>query len=255
MSDQMDYATYLRIDDLLTLQQPLSDEAHDEMLFIVAHQSYELNFKIILHELDNAMATLRAGELSSASASLRRVVMAEDILTQTVRLIETISPDGFLRFRDPLTPASGFQSMQFRAIEYASGGGNLDRLDDRTWTDDQRRWLKERAAAPTLWDAYVTACRDAGVVRVEATGDELTAGFVELYRDHREPTRALLHAIGELLVDHDEGLSRWRYHHALMAAREIGRRPGTGGSTGVAYLESTLAQRLYPQLWEVRSRL
>ena len=158
---------------------------------------------------------------------MRRVVMAEDILTQTVRLIETISPDGFLEFRDPLTPASGFQSMQFRGIEFVSGGGNPDRLDDREWTDEQRRWLKERAAAPTLWDAFVVACVHVGLVG-SAAPDDITVELVELYRDHREPQRSTLHAICELLVDHDEGIARWRYHHALMAAREIGRRPGTG---------------------------
>jgi ribonuclease HI len=218
-----DYATYLRIDDLLTLQQPLTDGAHDELLFIVVHQSYELWFKLILHELGAARAELEAGRAHAAAPPLRRVVAIDRLLLEHLDVLETMSPDGFLEFRDPLAPASGFQSRQFRRIE---------------------------AESPELYGAF---CAAAGLP--EAPEARLQA-LAELYRDHLgDADRAALHQVAELLVDHDEGIALWRRHHVLMAAREIGSRPGTGGSPGVPYLETTLGKRFYPELWDVRVEL
>jgi ribonuclease HI len=216
-----DYAEYLLIDDLLSLQRPITAGAHDELLFIIVHQSYELWFKLILHELRLARAELEAGRPQAAAPPLRRVVAIDRLLLEHLNVLETLGPEDFLEFRDPLAPASGFQSRQFREIE------SFEIYD------------AFRAAADLPED------RDA---RLDALAD--------LYRDHRDdPRRAVLHDVAELLLDHDETVANWRHHHMLMAAREIGSRPGTGGSRGVEYLAGTLGARFFPELWEVRIRL
>ncbi len=218
-----EYAGYLRIDDLLRLQHPLTPGAHDEMLFVIVHQSYELWFKLILHEVAKAQAELEAGRPQAAIGPLRRTIAIDRLLLQHLDVLETMSPDGFMEFRDPLTPASGFQSTQFRAIE---------------------------AESPRLYDAFVAA---AGL---PDDHDDRVSALADLYRDHLEdPRRALLHLVAELLLDHDELVALWRHHHTLMAAREIGSRHGTGGSRGVEYLQGTQGKRFYPDLWEVRATL
>ena len=209
-----EYAGYLRIDDLLQLQQPLTPEAHDELLFIIVHQSYELWFKLILHELRKARAELSAGRPQGAIRPLKRTVAIERLLLDHLDVLETMGPEGFMEFRDPLAPASGFQSQQFREIESLS---------------------------PTLYDAFAA---------------QLNTDLADLYRNHLDdPRRALLYEVAELLLDHDEQIALWRHHHTLMAAREIGDRPGTGGSRGVEYLRGTQDKRFYPELWAVRTAL
>ena len=218
-----DYASYLLIDDLLQLQRPLTPEAHDELLFIIVHQAYELWFKLTLHELGLVIRELDAGRPQAALHPLQRVVAIERLLIAQLDVLETMGPEGFLEFRDPLEPASGFQSRQFRDIE---------------------------ASAEPVWRAFCTAARAQGV-----DAEDLTA-LADLYKDHRDdPARAALHGVAEALVDFDEGVARWRFHHTLMAAREIGSRPGTGGSRGVEYLRSTVDKRFFPALWEVRGVL
>ena len=214
-----EYAAYLLIDDLLELQRPLTEGAHDELLFIVVHQAYELWFKLMLHELAQVDAELRAGRPGGALTSLKRVVAIDRLLLSQLDVLETMGPEGFLEFRSPLAPASGFQSRQFRGIERATAG---------------------------LWPAF---CAGSGMAE-----DDLDA-LAGLYLDHADPVRALRHQVCELLVDHDETIQRWRFHHTLMAAREIGSRPGTGGSRGVEYLRGTVDKHFFPQLWEVRVRL
>ncbi|HEY8676742.1 MAG TPA: tryptophan 2,3-dioxygenase family protein [Candidatus Dormibacteraeota bacterium] len=259
MSEQTDYATYLRIDELLDLQQPLSDGAHDEMLFIVVHQVYELWFKLILHELDAAAAALDRGRSHAALAPMRRAVALEQLLIEQLGVLESMSPDGFMRFRDPLAPASGFQSTQFREIEALSGGGDARHLRDTARTDVQRAQLGERLGRRSLYQALATAMRGADFDFPD--GDDADArdrrlvALASLYHDHDDAGRAIVHQLCESFVDHDETIARWRHHHALMAAREIGTRTGTGGSLGVAYLETTLHRRFFPELWEVRNRL
>jgi tryptophan 2,3-dioxygenase/ribonuclease HI len=233
-----DYATYLLIDDLLDLQRPLTPDAHDELLFIVVHQSYELWFKLILHELTRARDELLARRPQAAAPRLRRTVAVERLLLGHLDVLETMSPDGFLEFRDPLAPASGFQSVQFRKIEWISGLRDMF-PEDATPPD-----------GPGLYEAFVAAAR------LPEDREERLAQLADLYRDHeRDAARAALHDVAELLVDHDEGIALWRSHHVLMAAREIGTRAGTGGSPGVPYLQATLGRRFFPELWDVRVKL
>ena len=208
-----EYAAYLLIDDLLELQRPITEGAHDELLFIIVHQAYELWFKLILHEVDLAERELRDGRPAGAIGPLKRVVAITRVLEEQLQVLETMGPEGFMEFRDPLAPASGFQSRQFREIE---------------------------ASAGPLWEAFSGQVDD----------------LADLYRDHKhDPDRAVLHVVAELLIDFDEAFARWRHHHVLMAAREIGTRPGTGGSHGVEYLKTTLDKRFFGALWDVRSAL
>jgi tryptophan 2,3-dioxygenase len=223
-----DYATYLLIDDLLDLQRPITPEAHDELLFIVVHQAYELWFKLILHELVLARAELTAGRPQTALAPLRRVNRIWEVLLKQLDVLETMTPEGFLEFRDPLAPASGFQSRQFREIE---------------------------ADAEPLFSAFLDAGRALGLALPADDDAARVEGLADLHRDHAEPARACLHMVAEALMDHDESVARWRFHHVLMAAREIGTRPGTGGSRGVQYLQTTLERRFFGDLWAVRAAL
>jgi tryptophan 2,3-dioxygenase len=221
-----EYAAYLLIDDLLRLQRPITPEAHDELLFIVVHQAYELWFKLILHELGRVERELAADRPQAALTSLKRIVAIDRLLLGHLDVLETMGPEGFLEFRDPLAPASGFQSRQFRAIERAS---------------------------PRLYEAF---CAGAGLPAGEGAREARIAALADLYRDHAEDAlRAVRHEVCELLVDHDETVQRWRFHHTLMAAREIGSREGTGGSRGVEYLRGTVDRRFYDELWEVRVAL
>lgn len=245
-----DYSTYLKIPDLLTLQVPLTPGADDELLFIVVHQSYELWFKVMVDELRKAVSALGVAEPWNAIAPLRRVVATERLLLEHLRVLETMSPEAFLAFRDPLDPASGFQSFQFRALEFLSGGGKREMLEFSLFTDDVKEWLRGVASEVTLWQAF------AGAVSELTDHNEVNVtALVALYRDHRSAERAALHTVAELLMDHDEFIAMWRHQHMLMAGREIGNRTGTGGSAGMSYLATTLNLRLYPLLWEVRSAL
>jgi tryptophan 2,3-dioxygenase/ribonuclease HI len=232
-----DYATYLLIDDLLELQRPITPGAHDELLFIVVHQAYELWFKLILHELTAARDELADGRPHVAAPRLRRVVAVWRLLLSQLEVLETMGPEGFLEFRDPLAPASGFQSRQFREIEWLSG-------ERGTWPGGG-----DPPAGASLYEAFA-----AGLGLPEEREERLAA-LADVYRDHADPLRAAWHDVAELLLDHDEAVGRWRHHHALMAAREIGTRPGTGGSPGVEYLRGTVGRRFFPDLWDVRLAL
>jgi len=253
-----DYSSYLRIDELLDLQHPLTEEAHDELLFVVIHQAYELWFKVILHELDYAAAELQAGRPQRAMAPLHRTTRVDELLIAQLRVLETLTPEGFLEFRDPLKPASGLQSGQFRAIEVLGGLDGATPADASSLSDHDREELRRRVGLPNLLTALCASLRAHGFDAPDGDATELRerriGALVALYRDHATPERAVLHRVCELLLDHDEAISRWRFHHALMAAREIGSRPGTGGG-GVAYLDTTIASRFFPELWEVRNRL
>jgi len=252
VSNGTDYSTYLRINDLLELQIPLTDDAPDELLFIVVHQSYELWFKVIIDELRRSNAALHRNEPWNAISHLRRMVTIEDLLLSHLQVLESMSPEGFLEFRDPLDPASGFQSFQFRAIEFLSGGGKKAMLSFELFDEGQRAWLREIADAPSLMSGFEHSVRQTLGASAQ---DDLLDLVRALYLSHITAETSALHAVAELMMDHDERLAMWRHQHMLMAGRQIGRRPGTGGSEGMAYLDTTLLQRLYPLLWEVRSIL
>jgi tryptophan 2,3-dioxygenase len=253
-----DYSSYLRIDALLDLQHPLTDGAHDEMLFVVIHQAYELWFKLIIHELDFAAGELQAGRPQRALAPLHRTTRVDELLIAQLRVLETLTPEGFLEFRDPLKPASGLQSGQFRAIEVLGGMSGATPADSSPLSEHDQDELRRRSELPTLFTALCASLRANGFDAPDGDSPELRErrieALVSLYRDHATAERAVLHRVCELLLDHDEAIARWRFHHVLMAAREIGSRPGTGGG-GVAYLEKTVANRFFPELWEVRNRL
>jgi len=195
VSKGTDYSTYLRINDLLKLQIPLSEDAPDELLFIVVHQSYELWFKVIVDELRRCAQELHANRPWLAVAHLRRTVSIEDLLLTHLQLLESMSPEGFLRFRDPLDPASGFQSFQFRAIEFLSGAGKQAMLSFEIFDDDQRAWLKEMAAVPSVWSGFEHSLR----TTVGAANDDLLDVLRALYLSHDDPALSALARGGRTL--------------------------------------------------------
>jgi tryptophan 2,3-dioxygenase len=252
VANSTDYSSYLRIHDLLKLQIPLTEDAPDELLFIVVHQSYELWFKVIIDELKRSSRALHADEPWNAISHLRRMIIVEDLLLEHLQVLDSMSPEGFLAFRDPLDAASGFQSFQFRGIEFLSGGGMPAMLNYELFGDEHRAWLREMSELPSVWSGFEQSLRHF----VGSSADDDTLELVRaLYRSHDAAETSALHTVAELLIDHDERLAMWRHRHMLMAGRQIGRRQGTGGSEGMAYLDTTLSQRLYPILWQVRSVL
>lgn len=256
------YQTYLKVPELLALQSPLSDpEEHDEMLFIVVHQVYELWFKVVLHELDHAGALLAADDAHRAAGTLKRVLTILKVLVAQLDILETMTPVEFDSFRDRLESASGFQSAQFRELEFVMGRKRPRIMRNFPETSSERARLERRFEEPTLWDRFVgfLAARDhavpADVVARDVTlpvepSPDTQAVLAHIYRTDPE-----LASLCERLVDLDEGVQEWRYRHVKMVERTIGSRPGTGGSSGAAYLRSTLNALAFPDLWAVRSAL
>ena len=207
-----DYSTYLRIDELLDLQHPLTEGAHDELLFVVIHQAYELWFKVILHELDLAVTELQAGRPQGAIAPLHRTTRIDELLIAQLRVLETLTPDGFLEFRDPLKPASGLQSGQFRAIEILGGLDGATPVDSAPLSERDRQDLLRRGAAPNLYQALCACLRAHGFDAPDGADDSARErrleALVALYRDHASSDRAHLHHACELLLDHDEAIAR-----------------------------------------------
>jgi tryptophan 2,3-dioxygenase len=237
---RLSYETYLHIGELLTLQGGLT-EAHDELLFIVVHQAYELWFKVLIDELESVRASIQSEDLRAARHALTRVKVIEDLLVEQVAVLETMAPQDFLTFRSELAPASGFQSVQFREIEFLSGlkdAGYIKALDGE---GDGRARLQRRLDEPSLHDVFFALIERRGVT------------VTDLYR--QGDRHADLLELAEALLDHDEGFRLWRLRHIEMVERQIGDKPGTGGSTGVRYLQSTLGKRFFPEFWEVRSQL
>ena len=248
----LSYNKYLKVPELIRLQETLSDPpSHDELLFIIIHQTYELWFKQILHEIDATLEWIKEGRLFRANHSLRSVVSIEKILVTQIHLLESMAPIGFLEFRDKLNPASGFQSMQFRELEFVSGAKDEKILN--TFKDDEFAFarLTERFNAPSLADAFWAFVSSNDLVaethenRVNATVEILThpEKYAELYN------------MQDLLIEHDELIISWRYNHILMVERMLGMKRGTGGSEGVGYLMTTLTKKFFPELWEARTHL
>jgi tryptophan 2,3-dioxygenase len=255
------YGSYLKIDELLSLQQPRSDGEHDEMLFIIIHQVYELWFKELLHEFDRVARLLRGDEPHRAQHTLKRILTILKVMVAQLDILETMTPLEFLSFRARLEAASGFQSDQFRQIEFLLGAKSEAAINRFPEGGRARAELMKRYDAPTLWDAFLHHLSREGypvpssqlsrtvTSPVEPSGD-IQQILIEIYR--RDSKNAEL---CERLVDLDEGLQEWRYRHVKMVERTIGVKRGTGGSSGAAYLASTVGKPIFPDLWEIRSQL
>ena len=260
---RLTYNSYLKVPELLDLQQCRSTPpAHDELLFITIHQAYELWFKQILFELDSVVEAMDADEVYEASRLLQRVLKIEKLLVSQIHILETMTPRDFLRFRSVLNPASGFQSIQFRELEFITGirDESLLRYIDQT-SEDARR-LSDRLQAPSLRTHFYQLLQRQGFpVEIPPEDGELTDALRQTNLDalfplYRRPEEHFhLYTLSEALVEHDQNLLLWRFHHVRVVERLIGTKPGTGGSSGVAYLSSTLSRRAYPVLWDVRATL
>jgi tryptophan 2,3-dioxygenase len=250
---RLTYGSYLRVPQLLDQQRLESDPpAHDELLFITIHQVYELWFKQLLHEVTAARDAMFRGDLWWARHLLARVDTIERVLVAQVGIIETMTPQDFLVFRELLAPASGFQSVQFRELEFISGAKDPSFLDRfRALTDDERARLVRRLEEPSLWDAFVDVVRRAGLAADDDAA--LTRSLLTVAGDR--PAYGEVWELAERLLAHDENAALWRSRHVTMVERQIGTKSGTGGSTGAPYLRSRLGLHYYPLLWELRSHL
>ncbi len=251
------YASYLQVPALLALQQERSSgpdgPEHDELLFIVVHQVYELWFKSVRHELRGVQGALEAGDTDRALHLLNRVLKILKTLVAQVDVLETMTPIQFLSFRDRLDSASGFQSAGFRAIEAMLGSRDQAAVDAQPDGSPARRMVQEAQAGTSVWETFLGYLAERGhdipddaVVPDPRVQDAL----IEAYRDDADAG-----LVAERLVDLDEGIQEWRYRHVKMVERTIGTKRGTGGSSGVEYLRGTLFHPAFPDLWEIRSRL
>jgi tryptophan 2,3-dioxygenase len=259
-SPAVTYGNYLKVDELLALQRPRSEE-HDEILFIVIHQVYELWFKELLHEIDHVMDLLRQDMGDRAQHTLKRILTILKVLVAQVDILETMTPLEFLTFRNRLAAASGFQSDQFRQFEFVLGAKSRAAIDRFAEGTRARVALETRWNAPTIWDAFLHYLRREGY---DIPHDQLTRDVTNPIEPSPQVQEILIHVyqndprnseLCERLVDLDEGVQEWRYRHVKMVERTIGRKPGTGGSSGAAYLATTVGRPAFPDLWEIRASL
>lgn len=262
-SSGMTYGVYLRLDDLLSAQRPLSTH-HDEMLFIVIHQTKELWLKEMVHEVAYAQAQIRAGRLAPAQKALARVSRIQAVMTHSWDVLATLTPADYLSFRGRLGTSSGFQSAQFRELEYRLGlkdGSFLRFHRDRS---PERVRLERALAEPSLYDDALGQLAafglpvPAAVLARDVTqpyhpSEAVEDAWLQVYQD--TTGRWELYELAEKLVDLDDALLTWRHKHVITVERIIGRRRGTGGTDGVGYLQRTTERRCFPELWAVRSRL
>lgn len=259
----MTYAGYLALDDLLAAQHPLSDQ-HDEMLFVVIHQTKELWLKQILHEVALAQSLVRVGDLVPAYKSLARVSRIQAVMTQSWDILATMTPADYLNFRGVLGASSGFQSDQFRRFEAMLGLKDERFLRYHEGRPHAHAALKAAMEAPSLYDDALSQLAVAGlpvpievlnrdVGRPYEPSEAVEAAWLTVYRD---PERWWpLYQLAEKLVDLDDALLTWRHKHVVTVERIIGRRRGTGGTEGVGYLTETLKRRCFPELWSLRTAL
>ena len=246
----MTYADYLQLDSLLALQRPLS-ALHDEMLFIVIHQTKELWLKQMLHEVDLACRLVAGDQFAEAYKALSRVSRIQSVMTLSWDVLATLTPVDYSAFRHVLGTSSGFQSAQFRELEYRLGIKDPKFLEFYEGGSEGHRRLEAALEQPSLWDEANAALARAGFAA--STEEEIAAAWLAVYRGADEHFE--LYQLAEKLVDIDDALASWRHKHVLTVERIIGAKPGTGGSAGVAYLASTLNKRAFPQLWSLRTSL
>jgi tryptophan 2,3-dioxygenase len=255
VSDEgLSYGSYLRVPEVLALQRLQSDPpAHDELLFIVVHQAYELWFKELLFELETCRERMFAGDVPVTLHLFQRVHEIERLLVEQVSVLETMSPQDFLAFRSKLAPASGFESVQFREIEAISGLKDRGLLTHVGEDEEERARLARRLEEPTLWDAFASMLEATGLPMPQEDPATRGRSLVRMARERERFSGAF--AVSEALVTHDELFALWRLRHVLMVERQIGSKTGTGGSSGSSYLRTTLERRFFPELWELRADL
>lgn len=259
-SKALTYSSYLALDEVLRAQRPRSDE-HDEMLFIVIHQVYELWFKQMLHELRFLQGRLESGDTPHVLGTLKRVLTILKTVVAQIDVLETMTPRQFLSFRTRLEAASGFQSAQFRALEVVLGRRDRRMLNYYAPDSAERAAIVTAMTRRSVFDSLlrylVTQGFDVPPEALERNVEEpwepspeVQKTLLEVYRDDGEPAQ-----VCERFVDLDEGVQEWRYRHLKMIERTIGDKPGTGGSAGAAYLQKTLSKPAFPDLWAIRSEL
>jgi tryptophan 2,3-dioxygenase len=256
------YRNYLKLDQLLHIQQPKSDPPeHDEMLFIIVHQVYELWFKLLLHEFDKLCRDFSANGLFGGIATLKRIRMVMKTLVGQLDILETMTPMSFTSFRDRLESASGFQSAQFRELEFLLGYKRPDMLSHYADSPESHQGLVRRLHDRSVVDHFYDfldkrgvniprSLRERDVTGPTTPNEAVQDALVQLYRNQPDVSILL-----ELMTDVDEGLQEWRYRHVKMVERTIGRKRGTGGSLGVEYLKESLFHPVFPDLWAIRHRL
>jgi tryptophan 2,3-dioxygenase len=248
----MTYADYLKLDQLLSAQQPLS-ELHDEMLFIVIHQTKELWMKEMLHELDLAIGLVGADRFAEAYKAMARISRIQAVMTLSWDVLSTLTPVDYLKFRHVLGTSSGFQSAQFREIEYRLGLKNDSYLEHYAEASRERARLEAAFDQPSLRDQAIAALERAGFDVGDRSVEALAAAWLQVYQDAERWFE--LYELAEKLVDIDDALASWRHKHVLTVERIIGNKRGTGGSAGATYLRSTLDKRVFPELWALRTDL
>ena len=246
------YADYLKLDQLLSAQQPLS-ALHDEMLFIVIHQTKELWMKELLHELRLAVALVGEDRFAEAYKAMARISRIQAVMTLSWDVLSTLTPVDYLKFRDVLGTSSGFQSAQFREIEFRLGLKNPAFLEQHPEGTEGRAKLETALEEPSLREAAIAALDRAGFDIGDRSEEALAAAWLEVYR--HEERWFELYELAEKLVDIDDALASWRHKHVLTVERIIGNKRGTGGSAGAPYLRSTLDKRVFPELWSLRTDL
>ena len=262
-SAAMSYGDYLRLDRLLDCQRPVSDQ-HDEMLFIIIHQATELWMKLVLHELRAATAQLRADALAASFKGMARVSRIQAQLIQSWDVLSTLTPADYLSFRDKLGRSSGFQSYQYRLIEFALGNKNAAMLEPHRHRPELHALLTAALHAPSLYDEVVALLARRGFAIDRAllsrdlstphrSDDSVRAAWLAVYRDTARHWD--LYELAEELVDLEDWFQQWRFRHVTTVERIIGRKRGTGGTSGVGYLRQALDIRFFPELWEVRTEL
>jgi tryptophan 2,3-dioxygenase len=261
--EEMTYGGYLALDELLAAQHPLSDH-HDELLFIVIHQTKELWLKQTLHELWLALDLVRADKLIEVHKNLSRVSRIQAVMTLSWDVLATLTPTDYLTFRNVLGGSSGFQSAQFRAVEFRLGLKDANHLRFQEEGSEGHALLAEALAAPSLWDESNAALARGGFALPAEVlerdwaapyvpSEAVEAAWAQVYR---EPERHWpFYQLAEKLVDIDDALAAWRHKHVVTVERVIGFKRGTGGTAGVPYLQSTLGKRAFPELWSLRTRL
>lgn len=265
LRERLTYSGYLQLDTLLSAQRPLSNpQHHDEMLFIIQHQTSELWMKLVIHELTAAIAHLRANNLDPCNKIFARVKHIQKQLTEQWSVLETLTPSDYMGFRDVLGPSSGFQSLQYRGIEFLLGNKNADMLKVFSYDPEGQAWLKKILEAPSLYDEVLRYLYDHGhaipkecVERDYSQAHERQEALMPVFERIYEDTKTHWDAyhLCEQLVDIEVNFQLWRFRHMKTVERIIGYKRGTGGSSGVAFLKKALDLSFFPELFEVRTTI